>query len=254
MGYVDVAGVRFTLPDGRVLLDDVSFRVGDGACAALVGENGAGKTTLVKLLCRFYEPDDGRVAVDGVDLARIPVDAWRARVSATFQDHARFELLAREAVGVGDLPQLSDAAAVRAALARGGGADLADQLPGGLETQLGVAWGGVELSGGQWQTVALGRSMMREAPLLVVFDEPASALDPPTEHALFERMAAAARGGAGAGRVTLLVTHRFSTVRMADLIVVFARGRVSEVGTHQGLMRRGGLYAELYELQSRAYR
>ena len=223
---------------------------------ALVGENGAGKTTLVKLLCRFYEPDEGEILVDGTDLRRIPVEAWRQRTSAAFQDFARFELLARETVGVGDLPHIEDPPAVEAALVRAAAEDVPRALPRGLETQLGKAWeGGAELSGGQWQKLALGRGMMRSRPLLVVFDEPTSALDPQTEHALFERIAAAARGGRNAaGTVTVLVSHRFSTVRMADRIVVLDGGRIREEGTHQELLRRGGPYAELYRLQSRAYR
>jgi len=187
-------------------------------------------------------------------LRRLPLPAWRERLSAAFQDFARFEFLLRETVGVGHLPRIEEAPAVRAALARAGAADVPAALPAHMETQLGKAWeGGVELSGGQWQKLALGRSMMREQPLLVVFDEPTAALDAPTEHALFERFAAAARSGQSAGTVTLLVSHRFSTVRMADLIVVLAGGRVVEQGSHAELMIQDGTYAELYRLQSRAY-
>jgi ATP-binding cassette subfamily B protein len=237
------------------ILDDVSLRLPAGKVVALVGENGAGKTTLVKLLARFYEPDAGAILVDGTPLDRLPIDAWRSRISAAFQDFGRFELLVRETVGVGDLPRLADGPAVQAALARAGGDDVPATLAAGLETQLGKAWeGGVELSGGQWQKLALGRAVMRPAPLLVVFDEPTAALDAQTEHALFERFAEAARSGQSAGTVTVLVTHRFSTVRMADLIVVLEGGRVAEQGSHQELLQRGGLYAELYELQSRVYR
>jgi ABC-type multidrug transport system fused ATPase/permease subunit len=240
----------------RPILDRVSLSLPAGSVVALVGENGAGKTTLVKLLCRFYEPDAGEILLDGTDLRRIPVEDWRQRTSATFQDFVRFELLAREAVGVGDLPHIEDPPAVEAALVRAAAEDVPLALPRGLETQLGKAWeGGAELSGGQWQKLALGRGMMRSRPLLVVFDEPTSALDPQTEHALFERIAAAARGGGNAsGTVTVLVSHRFSTVRMADKIVVLGDGRIREEGTHQELLRQGGPYAELYRLQSRAYR
>jgi ABC-type multidrug transport system fused ATPase/permease subunit len=216
----------------------------------------------VKLLCRFYEPDGGRILVDGVDLGRFAVEEWRARVSAAFQDFSRFEFLVRETTGVGDRAHIEDRDAVQAALVRAGAADVPQALPAGLETQLGKAWeGGVDLSGGQWQKLALGRAMMRaqppgvcNTPLLVIFDEPTAALDAQTEHALFERFAEAAHSGMSAGAVTVLVSHRFSTVRMADLIVVLDRGWIPEQGSHQDLMRHGGLYAELYRLQSRAYR
>jgi len=254
-GGIELRDVSFHYPGtARPLLDGVSVRLPAGAVVALVGENGAGKTTLVKLLCRFYEPD-GAILVDGVDLRHMPVEQWRARVSAAFQDFSRFEFVARETVGVGQLADIADAAAVRAALARGGAAGVPEALPEGLETQLGQAWeGGVDLSGGQWQKLALSRSMMRTDPLLVIFDEPTAALDAQTEHALFERFAAAARRGESAGAVTVLMSHRFSTVQMADLIVVLDGGRIVEQGSHAELMRRDGLYAELYRLQSRAYR
>jgi ABC-type multidrug transport system fused ATPase/permease subunit len=253
---IELRDVSFRYPGTETaVLDGVWLRLPAGSVVALVGENGAGKTTLVKLLNRFYEPDGGQILVDGVDLRRRPLEEWRSRVSAAFQDFGRFEFLVRETVGVGHVPRIEDSLAVHSALVRAGGDDVPPALPRGIETQLGKGWdGGVELSGGQWQKLALGRAMMRPAPLLVVFDEPTAALDAQTEHALFERFAAAARGGERAGTVTVLVTHRFSTVRMADLIVVLERGRVVEIGSHQELLGRGGLYAELYELQSRVYR
>jgi ATP-binding cassette subfamily B protein len=193
--------------------------------------------------------------VDGVDLRRFQVEAWRARISTAFQDFSRFEFLIRETVGVGQIDRIDDVTAVLLALARAGANDVTASLPRGIDTQLGRSWNnGAELSGGQWQKLTLGRAMMRPAPLLVIFDEPTAALDAPTEHALFERLAAAARSGQSAGTVTLLVTHRFSTVRMADLIVVLNNGRIVEVGDHGELMNRGGLYSELYELQARTYR
>ena len=248
-------GFRYPGSDAPVL-SGVSLALPAGTVVALVGENGAGKTTLAKLLCRFYEPTEGEILVDGQALSRFDVGEWRSRVSAAFQDYTRFELLARETVGVGDLPRLGDREAVATALAEVGAGELPARLPLGLETQLGREWaGGVELSGGQWQKLALGRAMMRERPLLLVLDEPAASLDAQAEHELFERYARAAhRSAASAGTVTVLVSHRFSTVRMADLIVVLERGRVREMGSHEELMRAGDLYAELYELQARAYR
>jgi ATP-binding cassette subfamily B protein len=248
-------GVSFAYPGtARLVLEDVHLHLPAGAVVALVGENGAGKSTLVKLLARMYEPSRGRITVDGADLARIPAVEWRSRLAGAFQDFFRFEFRARHTVGVGDLPRHDDDPAVRAAVARGGADDVVARLPSGLDTQLGARWpGGVEVSFGQWQKLALGRGFMREQPLVLVLDEPTAALDAETEHALFERYAAAVRDG-GEGRLTLLVSHRFSTVRMADLIVVLDGARVVEYGSHDALVARGGQYAELYALQAAAYR
>jgi ATP-binding cassette subfamily B protein len=247
--------VSFRYPGtDRWVLRDVSFRLPAGGVVALVGENGAGKTTLVKLLCRMYEPTGGRILVDGVELREMDVDAWRARLAAAFQDFARFELPAQHAVGVGDLPAVDDRAAVAAALERAGAGGVLGALPAGAGTQLGARWeGGVDLSTGQWQKLALGRALMRRDPLVVFFDEPTASLDALAEHALFERYAREARGGAARGAVTLLVSHRFSTVRSADLILVIDAGGVAELGRHDELILRGGLYAELYLLQARAH-
>src|SRR5207249_1603712 len=210
--------VSFAYPGtDRPVLDDVTLRLAPGSVVAIVGENGAGKTTLVKLLCRLYQPTRGRILVDGVELARMPPDAWRSRLSGAFQDFCRFEFRVRHTVGVGDLPRLDDHPAVVAAVDRAGAADVVAQLGAGLETQLGPTWPeGVDLSFGQWQKLALARGFMRERPLVVVLDEPTAALDAETEHALFERYAAATRQAAPDGRITILVSHRFSTVRMAD--------------------------------------
>jgi ATP-binding cassette subfamily B protein len=246
----------------RLVLEDVNLDLPAGAVVAVVGDNGAGKTTLVKLLAKLYEPTAGRILVDGIELARMPADGWRARLAGAFQDFFRFEFRARHTVGVGDVPRLDDEPAVVTAVGRAGADDVVGRLTSGLETQLGPTWpGGVEVSFGQWQKLALARGFMRDRPLLLVLDEPTAALDAETEHALFERYAAAARGPAagdaapgGDGRITLLVSHRFSTVRMADLIVVLDGARVAEVGTHDELMARGGSYAELYGIQAAAYR
>jgi len=238
----------------RWILRDVSFRVPAGAVLALVGDNGAGKTTLVKLLCRMYEPTRGRILVDGTDLADIEPGAWRQRLSAAFQDFARFELSAQRAVGVGHLPALDDPAAVEDALDRAGATGVLGALPAGLRTQLGPRWeGGVDLSTGQWQRLALGRALLRRDPLVVFFDEPTASLDARAEHALFERYARAARDNTARGTVTVLVSHRFSTVRSADLILVVDGGGITELGSHDQLILREGLYAELYSMQARAY-
>ena len=244
--------VSFAYPGtDRLVLEDIDLTLPAGAVVALVGENGAGKTTLVKLLARMYEPGAGRILVDGEDLARMPAGAWRARLAGAFQDFFRFELAAQRTVGVGDVPRLDDRPAAEAAIGRAGAGDVVDTLAQGLDTQLGPTWpGGVDVSVGQWQKLALARGFMRDAPLLLVLDEPTASLDAETEHALFERYARAARRG----RITLLVSHRFSTVRMADLIVVLDGARVVETGAHDELLAAGGHYAELYRIQAAAYR
>ncbi|WP_117212284.1 ABC transporter ATP-binding protein [Allorhizocola rhizosphaerae] len=248
--------VSFAYPGTTVpVLQDVTVTLPAGAVVAIVGENGAGKSTLVKLLSQFYRPTSGRILVDGQDLARMPADSWRARLSGAYQDFFRFELRAQQAVGVGDLPRLDDQPAVRAAVDRAGAQDVVTQLVSGLDTQLGPAWpAGVEVSFGQWQKLALARGFMREEPLLLVLDEPTAALDAETEHALFERYAVGARQASAAGRITILVSHRFSTVRMADHIVVLDGARVAEFGSHDELMAKRGKYAELYSIQAAAYR
>ncbi|MBI3493808.1 MAG: ABC transporter ATP-binding protein [Acidobacteria bacterium] len=248
--------VTFAYPGtSRVVLDDVSLTLPAGAVVAIVGENGAGKTTLVKLLAKMYEPSSGKILVDDTPLARVPAGEWRARLAGAFQDFFRFEFRARHTVGLGDVPRLDDEPAVVVAVDRAGAADVVAKLTSGLETQLGPTWpGGVELSFGQWQKLALARGFMRDGPLLLVLDEPTAALDAETEHALFERYAAAMRTSVNSGRITILVSHRFSTVRMADLIVVLDGARLVEVGTHEELMATGGQYSQLYGIQAAAYR
>jgi ATP-binding cassette subfamily B protein len=250
--------VSFAYPGtARVVLEDVSLTLPAGAVVAIVGENGAGKTTLVKLLAKMYEPSSGAIFIDDTPLARVPANEWRARLAGAFQDFFRFEFRARHTVGLGDLDRLDNELAVAAAVGRAGAADVVARLASGLDTQLGPTWpAGVELSFGQWQKLALARGFMRDEPLLMVLDEPTAALDAETEHALFERYAAAARGTdrSAGGRITILVSHRFSTVRMADLIVVLDGARLVEMGTHHDLMAKGGQYSELYSIQAAAYR
>lgn len=250
-------GVSFRYPGTEVdVLRDVDLHLDAGSTVAIVGDNGAGKSTLIKLLCRFYEPTTGRILVDGIPMSDIDPLDWRERLAAGFQDFSRFQLKARTSVGVGHLPEVENEVAVQGALGRASAVDVVEDLPEGLETQLGRRFeGGVDLSGGQWQKIALGRAMMRELPLLLVLDEPTSSLDARTEHALFERYAGAAhRVGTEVGAITVLVSHRFSTVRMADCIIVVQDGRVAEKGSHAELMANGSIYAELYELQARSYR
>jgi ATP-binding cassette subfamily B protein len=254
---IRVEHVTFAYPGtSRVVLDDVSVKLPAGRVVAIVGENGAGKTTLVKLLAKMYEPSSGSIFLDGTPLARVLASDWREHLAGAFQDFFRFEFRARHTVGLGDVSRLDDHPAVVAAVDRAGAGDVVTRLTAGLETQLGPTWpGGVELSFGQWQKLALARGFMRDEPLLLILDEPTAALDAETEHALFERYAAAARGADNdVGRITILVSHRFSTVRMADLILVLDGARLVEAGTHDELMARRGQYAELFSIQAASYR
>jgi ATP-binding cassette subfamily B protein len=249
--------LSFTYPGTeRPVLSSLSLTLPAGATVAVVGENGSGKTTLVKLLLGMYQPTSGTIEVDGVPLTSIAHDSWRSRCTAAFQDFARFSLPAVESVGVADLPELSSEPRALAALDRAGAAGLPAQLPEGLSTYVGGPYtGGHNLSGGQWQKLALGRAMRSPDPLLVVLDEPTASLDAHAEQALFDRYTEAASGyAATAGTITLLVSHRFATVRMADLIIYLEEGNATEAGTHDELIARGGRYAELFTLQASAYR
>jgi ATP-binding cassette subfamily B protein len=249
--------VSFTYPGAeRSVLDGVSLDIPAGTALAVVGENGAGKSTLVKLLCGLYRPTGGRILVDGEDLAGTDPRAWQSRVATLFQDFARLQLRLRENVGIGELALLGEDDSLLRALHAAGCDQILGQVPGRLDGLLGREFGdGAELSGGQWQRLGLARTLLRRDPLLIALDEPASALDASAEHALFERFAdLAAAGRNRSGAITLLVSHRFSTVRMADLILVLEQGRVAQVGTHAELAEADGLYAELYRIQARMYR
>lgn len=254
-GEIVLDHVSFRYPGARgMVLADVTARLPAGSVVAVVGDNGAGKSTLVKLLCGLYQPSSGRILIDGIDLASMSLASWRSRLSAAFQDFARFQLSAQRSVGLGDLPALDDPAAVSTALDRAGDARLLTMLPDGAATQLGSAWPrGVDLSAGQWQKLALARALMRQHPLLVFFDEPTASLDAHTENALFERYSDAAHRAARDGTITILVSHRFSTVRSADLILVMEKGRLVECGKHEDLLQLSGQYAQMYLRQARSY-
>lgn len=249
--------VSFSYPGSSApTLRDVTVTLPAGATVAIVGDNGAGKTTLVNLLAGLCRPVSGRILIDGIDLTELDPEDWRQRISAAFQDHARFEFTVQRAVGLGRLAELNDAAAAAAALRRAGAGDLPESLPAGLLTQLGPSWpAGVDLSGGQWQKLAVSRAMMRPDPLLLLLDEPTAAIDAETEHDLFTRWACAASSARKrSGAITVLVSHRFSAAAMADLIVVLRAGRIHEMGSHAELMAARGLYAGLFDLQARGYR
>lgn len=245
-----VEGVSFRYPSSeRPVLEDVRFSIGPGEVVALVGDNGSGKTTLAKLLCRLYDPTAGRIAIDGVDLRALDPEAFRREISVVFQDYVHYPLSARENVWIGDVACDPQGAAIRTAAEQAGAAPLLSGLPRGYETVLGGQFeDGVELSVGEWQKVALARAFLRDAQL-VILDEPTSSMSARAEAEVFQAIR-----GLLDGRSALLVSHRFSTVRMADRICVLEQGRIVEQGTHDELVRLGGTYAGMYELQARSYR
>jgi ATP-binding cassette subfamily B protein len=253
---ITLVDVSFTYPGAeRPVLSGVSMDIPAGSVLALVGENGAGKSTLVKLLCGLYQPTSGRILIDGQDLAGLDPARWRSRVATLFQDFHRIELTLSESIGHGDIARAGDTEAVSAAAGQARADRVLRAVPGGLAGYLGHSYcDGTELSGGQWQAVGLARTLMRRHPLLLILDEPAAALDASAEHDLFERYASsAAQAGREDGGITVLISHRFSTLRMADLIAVLDHGQLTECGTHRELMTARGLYAELFTLQARAY-
>ncbi|HET6874177.1 MAG TPA: ABC transporter ATP-binding protein [Acidimicrobiales bacterium] len=242
-------GVRFSYPGSdRPVFDDLDLEVEAGRSLAIVGANGAGKTTLIKLLCRFYDPTGGRVMVDDVDLREIDPASWHRRVAAVFQDYVQFELSAHDNVAYGALHNRSDRAGVVEAAGLAGAGPFVDRLEAGWDTPLSRLFsGGTQLSGGEWQRLALARALfaVRSGAGLLILDEPTAALDARGEAEVYERFLELTRGS-----TTIVISHRFSTVRRADRIVVIEGGRVVEDGTHDSLLAAGGRYAELYRLQA----
>ena len=248
-GQIDFEGVSFSYGGaGAQALRNVSFRIEPGETIAVVGRNGAGKTTLIKLLCRLYDPSAGRILLDGVDIRELDPAELRAVIGAMFQDYVTYQATASENIGLGDLPNLENRPAIEDASHKAGASELVERLADGYDTPLG-RWfdGGANLSGGEWQKVALGRAFMREARILVL-DEPTSALDAQAEHELFARLRQLS-----AGRTAIYISHRFSTVRQADRILFLEMGELVEEGTHEELMAVAGRYAHLFNLQASAY-
>jgi ATP-binding cassette subfamily B protein len=253
---LSLRGISFSYPGQTTrVLSEISLEIPRGSVLAVVGENGAGKSTLVKLLLGLYAPTEGSISLDGVNLADLNADSIRAKQSACFQDFAQLCFVLRESIGVGDAERIDDEEAVSKALEHAGAIELRTQWPLGLETQLGVSFGGPDPSQGQWQKVAISRAMMRSRPMIVTLDEPTRAIDPLAEHRLFEKYGLAARRLAEeTGTIMILVSHRFSTVRMADQIVVLDGGQIVERGSHERLMRMtSGTYREMFTLQASQY-
>jgi ATP-binding cassette subfamily B protein len=247
---IEFRNVSFTYPGSpRAVVRNISFHLAPREKLALIGENGAGKTTLVKLLARLYDPTSGSILLDGTDLREFDIETLRQEIGVIFQDYMRYDMVVRENIGFGKIEAVSDQERIELAAYNSLAIDVIRRLPGGYEQMLGRRFdGGRDLSGGEWQKLALARAYMRDAQLLIL-DEPTATLDARAEHEVFQRFVELTRG-----RMTVLISHRFSTVRMANRILVLDGGEIRERGTHDELIALGGRYAELFELQAAGYR
>ena len=242
--------VSFKYPgSSRLILNGLNFHLQPGERVALIGENGQGKTTIVKLITRLYDPTEGQILLDGIDLREYSLEDLHRNIGVIFQDFMRYEMTARENIAVGSVDRIQQQDDIELAAHKSLADTVVSKLPAGYDQMLGRRFeGGVELSGGEWQKMALARAYLRDAQLLIL-DEPTAALDARSELEVFERFAELTEG-----KMALLISHRFSTVRMADRIVVLSGGRLIEEGNHQELMARGGLYASMFEMQAASYR
>lgn len=242
--------VSFNYPgSSRMVLENVSFKLGPSERIAIVGENGQGKTTIVKLLTRLYDPTDGQILLDGKDLREYDLESVWKGIGVIFQDFMRYEMTAAENIAVGRIEDVENQFRIRAAANKSLAEHTIRRLPKGFDQVLGCRFeGGMDLSGGEWQKIALARAYLRDAQLLIL-DEPTAALDARSEHEVFQRFAELTKG-----KMSLLISHRFSTVRMADRVLVLANGKIAEEGRHEQLLKDGGQYAEMFELQAANYR
>jgi ATP-binding cassette subfamily B protein len=242
--------VSFRYPGSpRLILDHLNFRLQPEERVALIGENGQGKTTIVKLITRLYDPSEGQILLDGVDLREYSLEDLYREIGVIFQDFMRYELKARENIAVGRVEEINNLALLKMAARKSMADNVIARLPRGYDQMLGGRFdGGLDLSGGEWQKVALARAYLRDAQLLIL-DEPTAALDARSEFEVFRRFAELT-----SGKMALFISHRFSTVRMADRIVVLDKGKIAEEGSHDQLASMGGRYAEMFEMQAASYR
>jgi len=247
---IEFADVSFAYPgSSRLVLKNLNLRVAPGERIALIGENGEGKTTIVKLITRLYDPTAGAVLLDGIDLREYDLEDYSSQIAVIFQDFMRYDMTAWENIAMGQISERKNMARIEAAARKSLAESVVAKLPGGYDQMLGRRFdAGVDLSGGEWQRVALARAYLRDAQLLVL-DEPTAALDARSEHEVFERFAELTTG-----KMALLISHRFSTVKMADRIVVLEQGQIAEEGRHEELMAHGGRYAAMFEMQASSYR
>jgi len=247
-GFTEISfdNLSFSYPDGRKVLKNISFSIKRGEKFAIVGENGAGKTTLIKLLLRFYDPSEGKILIDGLDLREIEINSWRKLITAVFQDFGKYALSIKENVALGEIDNVVNTERFEEAVIKGGAAELVEKL--GAEQQLFRDFDGTELSLGEWQRLAISRAFYRNSNIMVL-DEPTASLDPKEEAHLYKRFIDLAEG-----HTVLLVTHRLASVQISEQILVLKEGRLVEQGSHEDLLKKNKIYAELWDLQAEAYK